>query len=101
MILFIKIIFIKKTFSVSCSALFKASFFLLFFVLLFFTGKFMFYASFPKSAEKAVCRSVFDIMTLYFECQIIKNTLFQTVFLAILPTGNYYLSNIRHKIAWI
>jgi len=41
-----------------------------------------------KIAEKAVCNPpLFDNMTLYFECRIDKNALFQTVFLAFLPTG--------------
>jgi len=37
-----------------------------------------------KIAEKAVCSD----MTRYFECRINKNTLLQTNFMAILPTGN-------------
>jgi len=39
-----------------------------------------------KNAEK-VCKCIFDNMARYFECQINKNALLQTVFLAILPTG--------------
>jgi len=33
-----------------------------------------------KFAEKAVGRSVFNNMALYFECRIYKNALLQTVF---------------------
>jgi len=41
-----------------------------------------------NSQEKAVCRSVFLTMALYFECRINKNALIHTVFLAIYPLGN-------------
>jgi len=57
-----------------------------------------------KIAEKAVCRSV-DNMALYFECLINKNALFQTVFLAVFPTGLYdytifYDRNAYVSITW-
>jgi len=42
--------------------------------------KITYYFSLGKIAEKAVCRSVFDNMALYFECRINKNALLQNVF---------------------
>jgi len=47
-----------------------------------------------KIAEKAVCRSVF------FESPINKNSLLQTVFLTILPTGLWHTDIKQNKKNW-
>jgi len=43
-----------------------------------------------KSPKKQSLRVYFDNMALYFECRININAILQTVFLAILPTGQYH-----------